>query len=356
MGKIKFKPTGRTWGPDDGFDWSIYEDGYDGGNRLYPNRNVKTNGSDVVYCHEPYAQELYDLMENYLSGHKLSAKDNIPGNIYTITEISKASDHEVRIDSDNGMTSVVDLNKEIQFVHSLGYNSVKELVAALDLSPVRQALIDSKELVAKVIGKNRVSIWEGYKNKIEHEFAEELARKDKPQYAYTGKILEVNGGGYTVDIRGVRCFMPMSLGPAGCKNPDELVGKDLNVCIVNYSAPTNNFVVSYRKYLEMAIPKMINDELYVGKEVFVKVTGVSRNGLFCAIRNDAGDFVFASLLHRSRMSYDMEAFFDHGDFIVGDQFKAFIYELNWQDDGSCRIVIGDTKPTAPEALKVVEEK
>jgi hypothetical protein len=47
--------------PED-FDWSMYEDGWNG-RSLKINKNVKVNNpKDKVYCHEAYAQEVYDKL------------------------------------------------------------------------------------------------------------------------------------------------------------------------------------------------------------------------------------------------------------------------------------------------------
>jgi ribosomal protein S1 len=358
MGKrIKFKPTGKSWGPDDGFDWSLYEDGYDGGTSLRRNTKVKTHGNDIVYSHEPYAQELYDLMEDYFSGRKTQAtpKDSKSGVVYNVQNISALSDHEVVIDSDNGMSAVVDLNKEAQFVKHVGFNRAADFTNALKDDKFREELVASN-LLAKVIDSNRVSIWEGYKSRIEKEFMEDLLRKDGPKYAYLGKVVSANPGGYTVDIMGLNCFMPASLASNGpISDPESLVGTELKCCVVNYASLTKNFVVSHKKYIETTLPARIREELYVGKPVFVKVTGVSKNGLFCAIKDSEGKWMFSSLMHRTTMSNCFEEMFDEGQFVAGDEFRAYVHKLNWGDGDSCRIVIGDNEPVETEKEELVKE-
>jgi len=354
MSKIKFKPTGKSWGPEDGFDWSLYEDGYDGGASLHVNKKVKVNGNDKVFCHEPYAQELYDLIERHYNGAKLhpSPKDAKEGVVYNVKDIRPVSDHEVLIDSDNGMSSVVDLNKENQFVRSVGYRSNRDFVDALNDESYRTKLV-SQGILAKVMDNKRVSIWEGYKSKIEKEFMDELVRKDGPQYGYKGTVVCTSGGGYTVDVLGVQCFMPASLASSGpITDAESLVGQEINVCVVNYSVPTKNFVVSHKKFIEITLPSRIHEELYVGKPIFVKVTGTSKNGIFCAIKDKEGKWLYTSLMHRTTMSKCMEEMFDEGQFTPGDEFRAYIHKLNWIDDKNCRIVIGDLQPSPEEVEKV----
>lgn len=346
MRKIKSKPTGKSWGPDDGFDWSPYEDGCDGGSSLYVNKSVKVSGNDKVFCHEAYAQELYDIISGHHNGANMhpSAKDAKSGVVYTINDIRALSDHEVLIDSDSGMSSVVDLNKETQFVKNLGYHNSRDFVDALSDVDYRKRLLGDGVL-AKVMDKNRVSIWEGYKSKIEKEFMDELLRKDGPHFGYKGTVVCTSGGGYTVDVLGVQCFMPASLASSGpITDAESLIGQEIHVCVVNYSVPTKNFVVSHKKYIEITLPSRIYEELYVGKPVFVKVTGTSKNGIFCAIKDNEGKWLYTSLMHRTTMSKCMEEMFDEGQFNVGDEFRAYVHKLNWIDDKNCRIVIGDSQP------------
>lgn len=345
MSKIETLRTGKEFCPNDDFDWSLYDNGYDGGNRLVPNKKVKTNKGDVCYSHESYAQNLYDRMDAYFNGRNFTAKDSVEGTMHPIEGIEKISNHEILINSNNGMSSVVDLNKEGKFIRSLGLNNAREFIRVIDEHPEFKAELIQSELCVKVVDNKRVSIWDGYQAKVEQGFFEELRRKDGPRWGYKANVVSVNNGGYTVDIMGVECFLPNSLAASGpITDVDALVGKDIMVCVVNYSQQTKNFVVSHKKYLELTLPSRINEELYVGKDVFVKVTGVTKNGLFCAIRDKNGDYVFASLMHRSTMSPDIEASFDRKEFVVGDIFKAFVHKINWISEKECRIVIGDKEP------------
>ena len=338
--------------PDPDFDWSLYENGYNGKN-LIPNRNVKTKHGDVVYCHEPYAQDLYDMMEAHFNGQVYTPKDQITGSIYNVKSITQVSDHEVILDTFGGMSAVVDMNKEHQFIDSIGCSSVKQFMVALK-DPEAKEIILQRARTAKVV-ENRVSIWEGVRANIEHEFMEQL-KEGTHKYGYVAHILSVNNGGYTVDINGVKCFLPGSLAASGpITDFESLVGKTVNVCVVNFSKQTSNFVVSHKKYLELTLPSRVENELTPGLRVNVRVTGQSKNGLFCAIRDAHGEYPFASLMHRSTMSPDMESRFDIGEFIVGDMFMAYVHRIDWTDDGKYRIVIGDQMPKNIPSEKENEE-
>ena len=337
---------------DHNFDWSLYENGYNGKN-LVPNRSIKTNNKDVVYCHEPYTQDLYDRMYANFSGQVYTPKDQITGSIYNVKSITQVSDHEVLLDTFGGMSAVVDMNKEHQFIDAIGCGNVNNFMLALK-NPEYKEIILQRARTAKVVG-NRVSIWEGVRSNIEYDFMEQV-KSGNPSCGYDAKILSVNNGGYTVDINGIKCFLPGSLAASGpITDFDALVGKTVKVCVVNFSKQTNNFVVSHKKYLEITLPSRVENELTPGLRVNVRVTGQSKNGLFCAIRDAHGDYPFASLMHRSTMSPDMESSFDKGEYIVGDIFMAYVHRIDWTEDGKYRIVIGDQMPKIVKTEKETEE-
>ena len=62
---MRFKDEKGYWveQPNNDFDWSIYDNGYTGGNSLKINRNIKAGQFTKVFCHEKYAKEL--LSENF---------------------------------------------------------------------------------------------------------------------------------------------------------------------------------------------------------------------------------------------------------------------------------------------------
>ena len=110
-------------------------------------------------------------------------------------------------------------------------------------------------------------------------------------------------------------------------------------------------MVSHKKYLELTLPARVANELEPGMRVNVKVTGRSKNGLFCAIRDVHGEYPFSSLMHRSTMSPIIESSFDRGEFMNGDVFMAYIHRIEWSDDNKYRIVIGDQKPDLSDEIK-----
>lgn len=346
MGKIKTKLTGRVicQGNDD-FDWSLYENGYNGGHSLVVNPSVKTvSKKHKVYCHESYAQELYNMYVAHLEGRSfVESKDMVRGSLHSVTNVSAVSDHEILIDTVAGASAIVDLTKEKQYLEKIGCDDYTDLIKNIQRSAeYKKSLLDSG-VVGKVVNGGRVSLWEGHLSKIEQDFMDQINHPDVNPCAYYAEVKEINGGGYIVDIMGVQCFMPGSLAAAGILTDfNSLLGKTIPVMIVNY-IPKSGFVVSYKKYLNAILPQKIANELEVGMEIYTRVTGTSKNGIFIQFKDNDGEWLFSGLIHRSVMSKDFEKRFDSREFRNGDEFKAYIHNIV-ETDGKWRIVVGDKMP------------
>lgn len=333
------------------FDWSVYDNGFTGGKTLKVNKTVKVKHGEKIYCHESYAQELYDMFESRGWGSAIStAKDTIKGAIYNVVNVGKVSNHEISIDTDSGMTAVIDLNKEKQYLDAIGCPNITNFVNAIAMSPVFKKQLLESGIVGKVVNGGRVSLWEGHLSKIEEDFMDQIKNPEARPAAYNAHVKEINGGGYIVDILGVQCFMPGSLAAAGILTDfNVLLGKTIPVMIVNY-LPNSGFVVSYKKYLNAILPYKIKNELSIGMDVSTRVTGTSKNGIFVQFKDAEGEWIFSGLIHRSVMSPDFEKRFDHREFRIGDEFHAYINNII-ENEGQYRIVISDEKPSTPKEDK-----
>ena len=330
------------------FDWALYENGYHGGTSLKINKKVKASGHDKVFCHEANAQELYDMYDNWFNNKgEIMSKDNTKGATCLVNDLHVISDHEISIDCDFGMSAVIDLNKEKEYLNTLNCNSVHNFITAVKADPEYKQAVINTGVIGKVVENGRISLWEGHLSKIEYEFMEQVKHPENINCAYNAKIESINGGGFIVNILGVQCFLPGSLAAAGILTDFEsMLGKTVPVIVINYIDKSNCFVVSYKKYLEMILPKKIETELEIGQEVMVKVTGASKNGLFCQFKDNAGEWVFSGLVHRSVMSSEFEKRFDDKEFRSGDEMRMYIANLI-EKDGQYRIVLTDSKTQIP---------
>lgn len=331
------------------FDWSLYDKGFNGVS-LTINHDVKClSNKEHVYSREPYAQDLYHMYMKKNPG-TIQQKDVILGATYTVCDMTPVSSHEIQVSMDNGMSDIIDLIKEHAFIHDyVGCSTIAQFMENFD--GYKDALLKNNGIKVKVVENGRLSIAEGLRSRIEQEFVKEI-RDNECKYAYNATIKEINGGGYIVDVMGLKCFLPGSLAAAGIiTNFEALMGKTIPVMPINYM-PNSGFIVSYKKYLNAILPSKIENELHIGQRISVKVTGTSKNGIFVIFKDKNGEYVFNGLIHRSVMSYDFENEFNRHAFNINDEFWAYINAINKTDNGY-RIVLSDQSDIV---RKVIDEK
>lgn len=325
---------------NDTFDWSLYENGYNGKNLVKNTKlSVKSNDKIVVYSHEHYAKE---LLAKYLGDNSVvpMPKDLIQGNVMKVIDIKPYTKTSIIVDTTGGGSFVVDLNKEKELVKSYEIDSPETFAEMLRENRECVEQVMSSNPYVKVLD-NRVSLWAGHLDEMAAQLEEQLHAK-VPNTYFTATIVDINNGGYIVDIGGLKCFMPGSMAAAGIITDfQSLVGKTLRVMVVNY-IPERGYVVSYKKYLSTIMPKLVMEQLEVDMRVNVRVTGLSKNGIFVQFNDKDGEPTFSGLIYRDNMSPSMEEMFDEGDvYTVGDILNAYIHSIN-VEDGKVRIVLGDT--------------
>lgn len=341
---------------NDTFDWSLYENGYNGKNLVKNTKlSVESNDKIVVYCHERYAEE---LLGKYLGVESQvpMPKDMIQGNIMKVTNIKPLSKTTIMVDTTGGGSFVIDLNKEKELLKIFDIDSSETFTDMLRANEkCIEQVIDTNPYV-KVLD-NRVSLWAGHLDEMAAQLEEQLRAK-VPNTYFNAVIEETNNGGYIVNIGGLKCFMPGSMAAAGIITDFQaLLGKTLRVMVVNY-IPDKGYVVSYKKYLSTIMPKLVMEQLEVNMRVSAKVTGLSKNGIFVQFNDKDGEPTFSGLIYRDDMSPSMEEMFDEGVYMIGDVLYAFIHSINIED-GKVRIVLGDTTLEELEAtgkLKPVGKK
>jgi len=99
---------------------------------------------------------------------------------------------------------------------------------------------------------------------------------------FTGKVKELIHGGYWVDVAGIKCFMPGSLGGLNKLHDfNLLVGKEVVVMPITFSREKDTIVVSHRKYLRTMIPSTIEKLKETIKDKRTGfVTGTTKFGVF----------------------------------------------------------------------------
>ena len=239
-------------------DWENYESESFGKRRI--NKKIKHTLGDTskVFYHGPDAQKIYDLYMGSLSNLKEPKTGDVV--LATVLSVNEAKNHAIlyvgwREDA------ILDLKKELA-----------EYIPNIKVGNQIEVIIETK-------GHN-VPITASYSKNIQALKRSEVFNSIGKSVAYAAKVEELIHGGYFLNIDGVRCFMPGSLGGMNkLVNFESLIGQTIYVVPINYSKEKDYIVVSHREYLKALVPQEI-EKLIVSQKYNGFVTGTSRHGIF----------------------------------------------------------------------------
>lgn len=277
------------------FDFDLYEAMHQ--SKLKENSSIKKLVGDKttkVYSHLPYAQSVY---ESYLTKNIRSIEprcgDIVDGVISTITNGVATVDIGWR------ENIILDLKKE-------NSDYLKYLVQGMP-TQIKIEKVD--------VAKNGASkgIYGSYSSNILHKLKSELIEAIAKNIAYPGKVIELVYGGFYVDVSGVKCFMPGSLGGINkLTDFSKLLGQTIYVVPVNYSTDKDYVVVSHRDYLKELIPNAVS-ELVIGNEYSGIVTGTNKLGIFVEFNE-----CLTGLINKNEMSQLTSDKYDADQICAGD--------------------------------------
>lgn len=299
-----------------GFDWTAYEADSP---KLRQNKSIKKHPGDntKVYCHLPYAQDLY---EQYY-GKTLDLKEPLEGSVVNGKVLSVGAEFAI-IDVNWREDAMLDLSKE----------DPSYLKYIQEGFPI-EVLI---ERVSKVPTRHSLSIQASYSKNILSKKKDEIMASIGEPVAYAATVKELIHGGYFVDVDGIRCFMPGSLGGMNkLVNFDSLLGKNIYVVPINYSREKDYIVVSHRDYLKTLIPQSIKS-LQFGVEYSGFVTGVSKHGVFVEFNE-----CLTGLIAKKDISSDSMEDFENRRIKAGDSINFYVSEIIDND----KIVLSQSLPT-----------
>lgn len=298
-----------------GFDWTSYEADSP---KLKQNKSIKKHSGDStkVYCHLPYAQDLY---EQYY-GKTLDLKEPIEGSVVNGKVLSVGSEFAI-IDVNWREDAMLDLSKEdpiyLKYIQE-GF-PIEVLIERVSKAPTRHSL----------------SIQASYSKNILSKKKDEIMSSIGDPVAYAATVKELIHGGYFVDIDGISCFMPGSLGGMNkLVNFDSLIGKNIYVVPINYSKEKDYIVVSHRDYLKTLIPQSIKS-LQFATEYSGFVTGVSKHGVFVEFNE-----CLTGLIAKKDISSDSMDDFENRRIKAGDSIKFYVSEIIDND----KIVLSQSLP------------
>lgn len=331
------------------FDWSAYEDGWNGLS-LRVNKKVKNKDKHIkVYCHEPYAQELLNQYTNQAEPISKELKKNT---LVKIDGFRKIDADHVSASINGGANNIsIDLNKEGKFFNNITIGDTKltkeTFLQLLDDPDVYKKFIEMG-LVAKIgTDVEKGSIWDGYVESLMAEMQEQITKKNK---AYMAKLVSSNNGGFVVEIADmVKAFMPGSMAAANkINNYESLVGTEMEVMVESYD-PKFGFIVSRKKYLRTIVPiylKNLEAQLKTNKDTLleVTVTGTTPFGIFCEINE-----VLTGMIHKTLMSDELRERLRQNQVAAEEKLKVYVHKIE-RDGKSSRIILSDVISAEREAV------
>jgi small subunit ribosomal protein S1 len=286
-----------------GFDWDLFEASSQ--SHLRANNKIKKlkGDSSKVFSRMPYAQDLYD---SYV------------GVQYQISEINVGSVVQGNVVSVNDNFAIVDINWREDAMIDLRKEEPEFLRYIQAGFPIEVII----ERIGSHQGSSSKNIIASYSKNILAKKQEELLNSIGEPVAYLGKVTELIHGGYFVDVSGVQCFMPGSLGGMNkLINFEDLIGKSLYVTIINFSKEKNYLVVSHREYLKTLVPDEISKlEWQTEYEGFV--TGTSKHGIFVEFNG-----CLTGLMSRNDILPEFVDDFDNRKIRPGQKLKFYIKEV-----------------------------
>ena len=331
------------------FDWSAYEDGWNGLS-LRVNKKVKNKDKHIkVYCHEPYAQELLNQYTNQVEPVSKELKKNT---LVKIDGFHKIDENHVSASINGGANNIsIDLNKEGKFFNNITLGDTKltkeTFLQLLDDPDIHKKFIEMG-LVAKIgTDVEKGSIWDGYVESLMAEMQEQITKKNK---AYIAKLVSSNNGGFVVEIAGmVKAFMPGSMAAANkINNYESLVGTEMEVMVESYD-PKFGFIVSRKKYLRTIVPiylKNLEAQLKENKDTMleVTVTGTTPFGIFCEINE-----VLTGMIHKTLMSDELRERLRQNQVAAEEKLTVYVHKIE-RDGKSSRIILSDVASAERDAV------
>lgn len=265
-----------------------------------PNPHIKTNNGDKVYSREPYAQELYDKMEQY--GKPIKPKINV-GEI-----------HEGIIYAIDSTWITVDI----------GYRELVYVKFAKESEEVRMSSPGDETAVLITDTKDTLSgsITGGVKQKTFMDLRDAI---DEGRTAWIGNVKNmIENGGYTVNVQGINCFMPGSLaGINKLSDFSSIIGEELYVVPVSFSPERGTIVVSHRKYLQALIPSEIEKlKQTIEEEKEGNVTGTAKYGVFVEFNK-----CLTGMIHNNDLDEETLNKFKSREIKPGDPIKFKVKDI-----------------------------
>ena len=263
------------------------------------NKAVKVNGKDKVYYYGKDAQLKYDLYYGYTKDYRQPKAGELT---------------EAKLVSITGETAVLDI----------GYREFAYMDLKKESSSYSEYFKVGNTIAVKLSNLKKDFISVSFTDSANENKLRELIDSINKPTAFTARVVELASAGYMLDIDGIKAFMPGSL--AGLNKLTDfsaLLGKELPVCVVNYSKEKNTVVASHRQYLHFLIPSAIDDlRNNMSKLQTGFVTGSTQYGIFCEFNS-----CLTGMIHVADLSDELKSIHAAGKIKPGDKLEFYIKEI-----------------------------
>jgi len=261
-----------------------------------------------LMANEAYAADalsMYNLHDSTLQKTQL-IEDNIAYTTRGIVSFISADRERALIDIQSKYTAYCTLTKEPDFI-------VEQLEVGME--------IDIKIKTNTKTGDVIASISDAIKEVKLREIKEAIGNSS---IGFTAKVKELIHGGYWVDVAGIKCFMPGSLGGLNKLHDfNVLVGKEIIVMPITFSKEKDTVVVSHREYLRTMIPSTIeklNETIKEPRTGFV--TGTTKFGVFAEF-----DECLTGLIPKAELNDDFQKALEDRSIKPGDEIIFWAKEV-----------------------------
>lgn len=260
-----------------------------------------------IYCHEPYAQELYDLMSGRVSGisGKVQGKDLALGEVYKVRAVHiSTADRSILTEEIISGASITVPIKEYS-------KSLDDLAAGKDLEFYVTIYHAAKN--GEFLGSEKKALSVSYKQELFDHLANETW--------FEVKIKRLIKGGYLAIYKNeIECFIPGSHAAANVvHNFGDMLGKTLTVMVDNYDKANNLFILSYKKYITHSMPKMITELKFDTPYAGLLTNNPYDFGIFVEI-----DGYYTGLIHKSEFENYDEV---RKNYRVGDKISVYVKDV-----------------------------
>lgn len=251
------------------------------------NTSVKLTEEDKkqgvkIYCHEPYAQEVYDKFSAYYKENGVPKnKDLQEGQVLRVTAKTILFINKTIIAEDKSTKStlVIPFKEYSKSLDDLAKGiSLEFLVMIYKATKSGEYLASEKKCISL---NSRQELFDHLGNNTWFDV----------------KIVKLIKGGYLAIYKdSVECFVPGSHAAANIiHNFNSLLGKTITVMVDNYDKVNKLFILSNKKYIAQSMPTRIT-ELKFDTKYSGKLTNTPYDfGVFV----EFGDGYFTGLLHKS---------------------------------------------------------